>query len=124
MYCLLRQCRLRLDNLVSFTFHELVFLGCHSQFISYRTRSHRILTVVKFYNHTFWLRYGCRRMRYLSSKGAPLTKNSQKYWSSLTNGGSYKPILLWIRSPATCQSTLNQSDPTTVLKLISTKSRT
>ena len=62
--------RLRLDNLVSFMLHKLVFLGCHLQFASYPSypRSHRILTVVKFY------RYGCRPMRYLSSMGAPLTK--------------------------------------------------
>ena len=42
--------------------------------------------------------------------------NSHKYWSSLTNGGSYKPISLWVLSLATCQSALNQSDATTVLK--------
>ena len=88
--------RHRLDNLVSFTLHELVFLECYSEFVSYCTRSHRILTVVKFY-HTFWLRNGCRPMRYLSSMGAPLT-----------------------RTVITCESALNQSDVTTVLKLVST----
>ena len=40
--------RLRLDNLVSFMLHELVFLGCHSQFILYHAHLHRILTVVNF----------------------------------------------------------------------------
>ena len=112
--------RFRLDNLVSFMLHELVFLGSHSQFVSFRTRSHRILTVVKFYNHTFWLRYGSRPMRYLSPWGST-NQNSHKYWSSLTNGRSYKPISPWIRLLATCQSALNQSDATTAIKLVSTK---
>ena len=66
---------LQLGNLVSLMLHELVvFLGCHSQFVSYYRHLHRILTVAKFYNHTFWLWYGYRPMWYLSFMGASLTK--------------------------------------------------
>ena len=89
----------RLDNLVSIMFMNWLY----SQFVSYCRRLHRILTVVKFYNHTFWLRYGCRPMWYLSSRGASLTKTVINIKSSLTNGVSYIPISLWILSLTLCQ---------------------
>ena len=47
--------------------HELVFLGCHSQFVLVRTHSDCIRIAVKFYDHTLRLGYGCIPMRYYAS---------------------------------------------------------
>ena len=60
--------RLRLDNLVSLKLQELV-VDVICSLHSIGTRSHRIRTVVKFYNHTSRLRYGCRPTSYLPFQG-------------------------------------------------------
>ena len=116
--------RLRLDNLLLFMLHELVFMVCHLQFVSYP--------------HMFTsYSYSCKILQpYLEAKvrmssdavfilhSCSTKQSSHKCLPLITSGGSYKPISLWIWSPATCESVLNQSDAVTVINLVSTKSRT
>ena len=50
-------------NQLSFMLHELVFSGYQLQH-RIRTRSHGIRMVVKLYNQTSQLRYGCNPVEY------------------------------------------------------------
>ena len=72
--------------------HELVFLGCHSQFESYRTHSHRICIVVKFFQPYVAATVRMNSDAVLSSTGALYMKTVKKKivsnkWSTFASAG-------------------------------------
>ena len=90
--------------------NELVFLRCHSQFASYPYTSHRIRIVVKFYNHTLRLRYGCIPMQYFSLSVLLKWKHSSKINVPQQTVVLYKQLSVRTDQTDTCESAFRALD--------------
>ena len=89
MYCLDYAERLQPDNVLSFMFHELVFLGYHSQFASYPS----VFICFGFVQLCVFTKIVAATVQMpsdavFSSVGVPRMKTVIKNQCSLPNGGS------------------------------------
>ena len=114
MYCLGNAERLRLDNLLSFMLHELVFLGCHSHFASYPQSFASYSYSCKIPQPYVAATVRMRSDAVLFSTGAPLMKTVTKNNCQQLMVVLHKPLSLQIRSPATCKSALKPVHVTTM----------